>query len=147
MTTAKVWDIEQVRNAQSLNEDNSHFDVEINHPEFGWIPYTLRPDDPDGSISNEELLSMIGSSYAAYVPPTSEELIAQQSAQVRSERDLRLRYQVDPIVSNNLRWTEMTDSQRTEWTDYRRALLDITAQSGFPQSVTWPTVPEGFGLR
>ena len=147
MTTAKVWDIEQVRNAQSLNEDNSHFDVEIKHPEFGWIPYTLRPDDPDGSVSNEELLSMIGSSYAAYVPPTSEEIIAQQTAQVRAERNLRLKYQVDPIVSNNLRWAEMTDSQKTEWTDYRRALLDITAQSGFPQNVTWPTVPEGYGLR
>ena len=147
MATQKLWHIEEIRNAKSLNEENSRFDVEINHPQFGWIPYTLAPDDPDGSISNSELLSMIGSSYAAFVPPTSEEVIARQAAAIRAERDDRLASHVDPIVSNNLRWAEMTDSQRTEWTDYRRALLDITAQSGFPQNVTWPTVPEGYGLR
>lgn len=136
-----TYTIQETRNAKSLNEENSVIDVEINHPEFGWIPYTLRPDDPDGSISNDELLSMIGSDYAAYVPPTSEEIIARQAAAVRAERDYLLQTVVDPIVSNNLRWTDMTDAQRTEWTDYRRALLDITDQSGFPQNVTWPTVP------
>ncbi len=81
-----VWTIEEVRNAKSLNEENTHFDVEINHPELGWIPYTLSPDDPDGSISNEELLSMIGSSFAQFVPPTSEESIQEKAAQIRAER-------------------------------------------------------------
>jgi hypothetical protein len=28
-----------------------------------------------------------------------------------------------------------------EWVDYRQALRDITAQEGFPYSVTWPTKP------
>lgn len=28
-----------------------------------------------------------------------------------------------------------------EWQDYRQALRDITAQGGFPYSVTWPTKP------
>ena len=97
------WTIQEVKNAKSLNEDNSHFDLEMNHPEFGWIPYTLRPDDPDGSISNEELLSMIGSDYAAYVPPTSEEIIAEQVAAARAERDRQLTQNVDPLVSNSLR--------------------------------------------
>jgi len=143
MTTQKLWHIEEIRNAKSLNEENDRFDLEINHPQFGWIPYTLAPDDPDGSISNEELLSMMGSSYAQFVPPTSEEIITRQAADVRAERDERLVSQVDPLVSNNLRWTELTDDQKTAWTDYRTALLDITKQSGFPQNVTWPTFPEG----
>tara|TARA_Y100000015_G_scaffold40757_1_gene46045 strand:+ start:499 stop:927 length:429 start_codon:yes stop_codon:yes gene_type:complete len=138
-----VWTIEQIRNAKSLNEDNSHFDLEMNHPEFGWIPYTLRPDDPDGSVSNEELLSMIGSDYAAYVPPTSEEIITRKAAEVRAERDRQLEQNVDPMVSNSLRWGELTEEQRTEWTNYRRALLDITDQSGFPHEVTWPPKPAG----
>ena len=136
-----TYTIQETRNAKSLNEENSIIDVEINHPEFGWVDYTLMPDDPDGTISNEELLSMIGSDYAAFVPPTSEEIITRQAAQIRAERNYLLQTVVDPIVSNNLRWNDMTDSQRTEWTDYRRALLDITDQSGFPQNVTWPTVP------
>jgi len=147
MTSPKVWHIEEVRNAKSLNKENTDFDLEIKHPEFGWIPYTLNPDDPDGSISNSELLSMMGSSYAQYVPPTSEEIIKMQTANVRFQRDALLQTNVDPIVSNNLRWTDLADSEKTKWTDYRKALLDITKQSGFPQNVTWPTVPEGYGLR
>ncbi|BAQ90231.1 tail fibre assembly protein [uncultured Mediterranean phage uvMED] len=147
MTTPKVWTIEEVRNAKSLNEENTDFDLEIKHPDFGWIPYTLHPDDPDGSVSNEELLSMMGSNYAQYVPPTSEEIIQTQTAAVRFQRDMLLKMHVDAIVSNNLRWTDMGDAERTKWTDYRQALLDIPEQSGFPQNVTWPTVPEGYGLR
>ncbi len=139
-----VWKIEEIRNAKSLNEENNHFDLEMNHPEFGWIPYTLRPDDPDGSISNSELLSMIGSDYAAHIPPTSEEIITQKAAEVRAERDRQLEQNVDPMVSNNLRWNELTEEQRTIWTDYRTALLDITNQSGFPHEVTFPTPPAGY---
>lgn len=139
-----VWTIEEIRNAQSLDEENTMFDLEMNHPEFGWIPYTLKPDDPDGSISNEELLSMIGSNYAAYVPPTSEEIITRQAAQARAERDRQLRENVDVMVSNNLRWNDLTDEQRTEWTNYRTALLGVPQQSGFPQNINWPTIPSGF---
>jgi len=139
-----VWTIEQIRNAKSLDEENTMFDLEMNHPEFGWIPYTLKPDDPDGSISNEELLSMIGSDYAAYVPPTSEEIITRQAAQARAERDRQLRDNVDVMVSNNLRWNDLTDDQRTEWTNYRTALLGVPQQSGFPQNINWPTIPSGF---
>ena len=137
-----VWTIEEVRNAKSLNEENTHFDVEINHPELGWIPYTLSPDDPDGSISNEELLSMIGSSFAQFVPPTSEESIQTKAAQIRAERTSALERWVDPLVMNTFRWNDLTETQRTEWTNYRRAWLDITDQSGFPHEVTYPTLPE-----
>ena len=139
----QMYRIAETRNAKSLNEENSIIDVEIKHPDFGWIDYTLTPDDPDGSISNSELLSMIGSDYAAYVPPTSEEIITQQAAEVRGERDRQLTQIVDPMVSNNLRWAELTDEQKTAWTTYRQELLDITKQSGFPQNVTWPTIPTG----
>tara|TARA_B100000035_G_scaffold42578_1_gene31903 strand:- start:66 stop:497 length:432 start_codon:yes stop_codon:yes gene_type:complete len=137
-----VWTIEEVRNAKSLNAENTHFDVEINHPELGWIPYTLSPDDPDGSISNEELLSAIGSSFAQFVPPTSEESIQTKAAQIRAERTSALERWVDPLVMNTFRWNDLTETQRTEWTNYRRAWLDITDQSGFPHEVTYPTLPE-----
>ena len=30
----------------------------------------------------------------------------------------------------------------TEWATYRQALRDVTAQTGFPNEVTWPTQPE-----
>jgi hypothetical protein len=133
--------IQEVRNAVSLNAENTRFDVEINHPELGWIPYTLDPHDPDNTVSNEDLLALIGSDYAAYVAPTQEELDANAAAGVRWERDDRLANEVDPIVSNPLRWNDMTPEQQGAWSQYRTDLLNITDQSGFPHSVNWPTSP------
>ena len=39
-------------------------------------------------------------------------------------------------------WTALSDNVMTpEMATYRQALRDITAQEGFPYSVTWPTKP------
>ena len=40
-------------------------------------------------------------------------------------------------------WTQIADStaDKTAWATYRQALRDITAQSGFPWTVTWPDAP------
>jgi agmatine/peptidylarginine deiminase len=134
--------ITEVRNAQSLNTENTAFDVEINHPEFGWIPYGLNPDDTDTTVDNSVLLGLIGSDYAAYVAPTQEELDAGLAAGLRAQRDQKLVEEVDPIVTNPLRWAELTDAKQAEWTQYRTDLLNLPAQAGFPNTVTWPTKPE-----
>jgi hypothetical protein len=41
-------------------------------------------------------------------------------------------------------WTQASDAptNKPAWAAYRQALRDITAQSGFPHSVVWPTKPE-----
>ena len=134
--------ITNVRNAVSLNAENTKFDLEIQHPDYGWIPYTLDPDDTDETVSNTELRTLIGTNFAAYVAPTQEELDAEAAAQVRSQRDSILASEVDPIVSNPLRWADMTTDQQNAWSQYRTDLLNITDQSGFPHNVTWPTEPE-----
>jgi len=82
--------ITEVRNAQSLNAENTAFDVEINHPQYGWIPYTLSPDDTDMTVDNSVLLGLIGSDYAAYVAPTQAELDAIAADDVRAYRDYLL---------------------------------------------------------
>jgi len=133
--------ITEVRNAQSLNAENTAFDVEINHPEYSWIPYTLDPDDTDMTVDNSVLLELIGSDYAAYVAPTAEEITAELAASVRGQRDGLLASDVDPIAGNALRWAALTDAQRTAWGNYRTALLDLPAQAGFPNTITWPTKP------
>ena len=134
--------ITEVRNAQSLNAENTRFDVEINHPTFDWIPYTLNPDDTDMAIDNSELLNLIGLNYEAYVAPTQEELDAELAASLRAQRDEKLVTEVDPMVSNPLRWNDLTEAKQTEWTQYRTDLLNLPEQSGFPNTVTWPTKPE-----
>jgi hypothetical protein len=77
-----------------------------------------------------------------WIDPSQEDVDADASQAMRGMRDYLLRSNVDPIVTNPLRWTEMTAEQQQAWADYRRALLDITDQSGFPHDITWPTKPE-----
>ena len=72
---------------------------------------------------------------------SAEHDAAVESAWVRSERDNILTTVVDPLVSNNLRWADLTSDKQAEWSTYRTALLDVPQQSGFPD-VTWPTKPE-----
>ena len=134
--------ITEVRNAQSLNLENTAFEVEINHPEYNWIPYTLLPSDTDMTVDKSVLLELIGTNFEAYVAPTQAELDAELAASLRGQRDQRLAQEVDPIVTNPLRWAELTDAKQAEWTQYRTDLLNLPDQAGFPNTVTWPTKPE-----
>ena len=132
--------ITEARNASYIDADGN-IDCEINHPEYGWIPYTLRDDDTDTTVDNAAVKAILDSNIAAYVPPTQEELDAEAAAAVRHQRDTLLATQVDPIVSNPLRWADMTTEEQNAWSQYRTDLLNVPAQAGFPENVTWPTKP------
>jgi hypothetical protein len=134
--------ITQVRNAASLQSDNLRMDVEINHPDYGWIPYTVDPADTDTTIDNDAVMALIGSNFTAYVAPTQAELDAATATQARAERDNILATVVDPLVSNSLRWADLTAAKQTEWTTYRTDLLSVPQQAGFPNTITWPTEPQ-----
>jgi hypothetical protein len=134
--------ITEYRNARAFNESASSIDVEINHPEYGWIPYLLTDYDTDNTINNDDLRALIGDDYAPYIPPTQEELDQQAAAYFRQVRSEYLQHLVDPIVSNPLRWGSLTDEEQLEVTIFRQNLLDISTQSGWPQNVEWPPKPE-----
>lgn len=130
------------RNAQRLA--NGWIDCEIEHGTYGWIPFTCDPNDTGAQFDTAALHAAMDAdpATAAYVPPTQAELDAAAAAEVRAQRDNLLATEVDPIVSNPLRWADLSAEQQAAWAAYRRALLDITSQPGFPHSVTWPTKPE-----
>ena len=134
--------ITQIRNAQSMNATNTSIDVEINHPDYGWIPYLLTDYDTDNTINNDEVMALIGTDFAAYVAPTDAELATAAAAQVRSTRDSKLQSEVDPVAGNALRWAALTSEQQTAWATYRTALLNVPAQAGFPDTISWPTLGE-----
>ena len=133
--------ITQVRNAASLQADNARIDVEINHPQHGWIPYTVDPADPDTTIDNDAVMALIGTDFDSYVAPTVAEIATDLAITERSKRDGLLQSEVDPIAGNALRWAALSSDDQSAWATYRTALLNVPAQSGFPSSITWPTVP------
>jgi hypothetical protein len=122
--------------------ENGWIECEIEHPEYGWIPFTCDPNDTGALFDTAALFAEMQPHAAPYVPPTQEELDAMAAAQVRVERAYRLATEVDPIAGNALRWAGLSDEQRQAWAGYRQALLDVPQQSGFPHNVTWPSKPE-----
>jgi hypothetical protein len=58
----------------------------------------------------------------------------EQAKRIRADRNTRLK---------DSDWTQIADStaDKTAWATYRQALRDITAQAGFPWTITWPETP------
>ena len=131
--------ITEVRNAVSRNDDNTEFDLEIKHPEYGWIEYALHQHDTDMTINNDDLITLIGSNFRKI---TQEELDKENSGIQRAYRDMLLRTEVDPICSNILRWEELSTEKQNEWKKYRTDLLNVPQQKGFPNDITYPTKPD-----
>ena len=69
--------------------------------------------------------------------PTLEQL----ESQARAERDNALA-KLDALVTNPLRYGELTEEHKEEATVYRQELLDVPQQESFPRSYTMPKVPE-----
>ena len=59
---------------------------------------------------------------------------AEQATNVRTSRNGMLK---------DCDWTQIADStaDKTAWATYRQALRDVTGQTGFPWTITWPTQP------
>jgi hypothetical protein len=127
------------RNAKYV--DRTRIECEINHPEHGWIPYLLDPEDTDMTVNNDDLLDNMAAK-GDVTPLNEEEYTEFVSNEVRTIRTLALENIVDPLVTNPLRWAELTAEKQAEWTQFRRDLLDVTEQEGFPHEVVWPTKPE-----
>jgi hypothetical protein len=132
----------EYRNSKHIGQNR--IDCEINHPTLGWVPFTCDAREVGEQFDNKELYRRLNAdpATAAYVPPTQEEVNAAAEKQVRLQRDRILAVVVDPLVSNPLRWADLSVEQQEAWADYRRALLDVPQQSGFPTNVTWPIKPE-----
>ena len=116
------------------------------HPSRGYWQTTNTPPQsildsyPEGTVSVDlkpsEDHQFDGLDWV-HVPPTDAEV----ASEVRGERDGILSVVVDPLVSNPLRWSEMTPETQAAWAQYRQDLLNVPQQEGFPHSIVWPTQP------
>lgn len=129
----------EYRNAKFI--ESNRIDCEINHPKMGWIPFTLDKSDAGSDIDVVKLYNEIISSgnVTPYVPPTAEEILAEATIEAKMQRKYLLETVVDPIVTNPLRWADLSAEEQERVKTYRQALLDITDQVGFPHNIEWPT--------
>ena len=60
---------------------------------------------------------------------------AEQAKSVRASRDEKLK---------DCDWTQVADApvDKAVWATYRQALRDVTTQTGFPWTITWPDAPQ-----
>ena len=129
--------IEEFKDPKYIDEQN--IEVQVNHPDLGWIPYTCNPDDKVGGIDNDKLYPrLVASNPTPYVKPTEEETKEKLALQVRQNRDLRLENHVDPFVMNFMRWDEQPEDKQNKIKEYRKKLLDVPQQKGFPYIIDWP---------
>ena len=90
---------------------------------------------PTKTIINVDTKQVTTSEMTDAEVASQQETTAQKSHGQRTKRDNLLL---------NSDWTQGADvptSIKSKWTDYRQKLRDVPAQSGFPDSVTWPTEP------
>lgn len=146
-----------VRNPKWVNAARTRLDCEVDFDDLveEFVPF-LAVASGDYPHTHEIFARCVAGEFgpvAEYVPPTD---ITGEAAlnQVRGKRDYILTTEVDPIVSNPLRWAEMGEEQQQAWSTYRRALLDITSTYPTPSyvwneaaqnydevGVTWPVKP------
>lgn len=60
----------------------------------------------------------------------SEYDLARQNT-VREYRNYLLKEEVDPVVTNPLRWADLSEEEKALYTNYRRYLLDYTEQENW----------------
>ena len=67
-------------------------DLEIDHPSYGWIPFTASPDDANGADIYAQALAGEYGEIAPYVapepvPPTAEQIEAMRKTAYQDEAD------------------------------------------------------------
>lgn len=95
-----------------------------------YTKYILGPTFTDTPATDTTPAQTAAEQEAAY--KVSKD--AEQAKSVRTSRNDKLK---------ECDWTQIADStaDKTAWATYRQALRDITAQAGFPWTITWPDAP------
>ena len=76
----------------------------------------------------------------------SDKYTAEELAAYNAKKDVDKRQEERNVRTSLLAksdWTQLADSpaDKAAWATYRQALRDVTAQAGFPWTITWPDAP------
>jgi hypothetical protein len=110
------------RNAKHLNDNR--IDCEIEHPDYGWIPFTCDPTDTGAAFDVVALFDAMAadSATATYVPPTQVELDAvQTSARIAELKQLLASTDYVALADYDKSKPDVL-AQRQAWREELRAL-------------------------
>jgi len=95
-----------------------------------YTKYILGPVFTDRAAEGDQPAQTAAEQEAAYKARKDAE-------QAKSMRETRTQ------LLKDCDWTQIADStaDKTAWATYRQALRDITGQTGFPWTITWPESP------
>ena len=123
--------------------------IDSNNFLLGWYATELHSNIPTPNVEISDSVwqnainnghnHVTNSGVTSYVDPRT---LAEREAEARAERDIILKHEADPVITNPLRWAEMTTAKQGEWANYRTLLLDISDQTGFPDNINWPVKPQ-----
>ena len=120
------------RNYKWADAEHTLLDCEIEHPDFGWIPYTTSEKDTG---TGKEIWDNRDNLDIAEYEGLSDEILA---TQIRSQRNSLLS-QTDYLMMPDY---PISEEYRDKIKVYRQELRDITEQEGFPRDVVFPELPE-----
>lgn len=124
----------ETRNAKWNNTEHTSFDIEINHPEFGWIPYGVKDGDSPDTYCYKLWAARDTLTIQEYEPPEVDliPLKEEKHLELRVQRD-RLR-QIEFAVYNNANYQirqEDQDNMNTFLTNAIGMLSGIMPRENF----------------
>lgn len=150
--------VNSARNPKWTDHGQTRIDLEVDFDELDeeYVLFTADPNDVlswGSDLYNRAVAGEFGV-VADFEPPadiTGDEAVYE----LRLVRDEKLVKEVDPLVTNPLRWDALSAEKQQEWRDYRQALLDLpsTQSSAYMSfdttteklewvNLTLPTKPE-----
>jgi hypothetical protein len=88
-------------------------DLEVNHPSYGWIPFTASPDDINGAAIYEAAIAGDFGPIAEYVPPAPPDPVPLTQEQIDAMRKAAYQAEADPLF---FKW-QRGESTEQAWLD------------------------------
>ena len=88
-------------------------DLEIDHPVYGWIPFTASPDDAEGAELYAKAVTGEFGPIAPYVEPPTPEPVPPTQEQIDALRQAAYQAEADPLF---FKW-QRGESTEQAWLD------------------------------
>lgn len=119
-----------LRNPKWINPSQTMIQVDVNFNDVvaEWSSVSIEDPDTIQETYLLEIYTAVMNGDAGEIAPFEIPTLPDDEdhlAHLRQIRDNLLQMDVDPIVSNPLRWAEMKETKRQEWLEYRQLLLNL----------------------